>query len=877
MIHVSSRIPQSKLLCPTPGIWELERPRLIERLNEGRTAPLSIICGMAGSGKTTLARQWATQLEQPFAWITLDESDNELGRFVLLLVEAVRTVSPEFGSATLGDLGYGAQLTAGDLALSFRDEIAAMDEAVIVVIDELQVLSSTAIFDFLIQVFRLPLPNLHLCLVGRTDPPLPLGNYRAHYHLTEIRIAQLLLTLDETNEFLVEIAHAPLTSAAVRRLHAETEGWIAGLHLTALALRDEREDPDASVLYQRANIDSMEFLVNEVIERAPPSLQRRMLLLAIPERINAELSWHLLHTSPDAASFDVEALLVDLEASGYFLVSLGEDRTWYRFHPLFRAALIDTTTRRFGPDTISDGHRLAAEWFAANNFVDQAIRHFLAIGDFDRAADLVEEHAQHALATDNWLMLEWWLNELPASVRSSRLELVLAQAWIHQLRGTHSEIPALVLSATSLAASNHALSEADRSAIDLEIELLRAINPPPRVDSSYLQSIGQRAWKPMVDRNRMGTAYAFFYLLLGAVEENRFDDASLEFEAIANSFSGEGSLFSKRAGIWALTFAALLRLWHGELDDAWSHGQRLLATSTDLGFSRSTAEAHTLLGSVRLQRNALEEAAQHFGVTVGEPATGILYKREALYDLARIASMLGDDAEADRIVSRLFDLHYSVKWMFGIPSVRALQAEVALLRGDRKTAIAWAESAAVDAEQDGLASVVVPALIKARILVSEPMRSTGNLREADELLAVLARRLETQHVHRLWIAVRTLQAVVLDLTGANLKALRLLDDTIAAAKGHIRPFLDQSPHVSALLEQLVQRDGRSGMRAVLLDASRADANRRSFTRPLISRRPPASVRMRASRNSRRGNGKSSDFSPSGIRTKRLPMSSESRR
>lgn len=108
MIKASPRIPQSKLLRPTPGIWELDRPRLIERLNEGRTAPLSIICGMAGSGKTTLARQWATQLEQPVAWITLDESDNELGRFVLLLVEAVRTVSPEFGSATLGDLGYGA-------------------------------------------------------------------------------------------------------------------------------------------------------------------------------------------------------------------------------------------------------------------------------------------------------------------------------------------------------------------------------------------------------------------------------------------------------------------------------------------------------------------------------------------------------------------------------------------------------------------------------------------------------------------------------------------------------------------------------------------------------------------------------------------------
>jgi LuxR family maltose regulon positive regulatory protein len=407
------RIQQSKLLRPAPGIWELQRPRLIERLNEGRTSPLSIICGMAGSGKTTLARQWATQLDRSAAWITLDESDNELGRFVHLLVAAVRTVWPQFGAATLSDLRIGDRLSAGDLAIVFCDEVIALGAPVVVIIDELQAIHTTAIYDFLSWVFRLPPPNLHLCLVSRTDPPLPLIRYRAHVHLTEIRLAQLLLSLDETREFLLDVAHAALSPEAVRNLHDETEGWITGLHLTALAIRDAGSEPDASILHQRASLDSMEFLANEVVARVPESMQRRMVLLAVPERINAELSWHLLHASPDDAGVDVEAMLAHLEASGYFLVSLGDDRIWYRFHPLFRDALLDTTTRRFGAETIRTGHRLAADWFSTNHYIDQAIRHSLAAGDIDQAAELVEKHAQHALATDNWLALEWWIQQLP--------------------------------------------------------------------------------------------------------------------------------------------------------------------------------------------------------------------------------------------------------------------------------------------------------------------------------------------------------------------------------------------------------------------------------------------------------------------------------
>jgi LuxR family maltose regulon positive regulatory protein len=331
----------------------------------------------------------------------------------------------------------------------------------------------------------------------------------------------------------------------------------------------------------------------------------------------------------------------------------------------------------------------------------------------------------------------------------------------------------------------------------------------------------------MAPRDRAGTSYALYYVMYGHLEEARWDEAFRFLEGIGRESIGRGDDFAMSRAMWARFCAGLSRLFHGELDEAEAHGQWILATAGSDGFSRLCAQAQFLKGSVALQRNQIDQAAQSFRETTSEPLTGILVKWEGLFELARAATLIGDDRSADNAVSRLFDTLSLLNWTASIPTVRALQAEIALLRGDFATAVQWAETTAPDPEHGTLASVITPALIRARILLSEPMRSPNHLREAAAILEVLDRRLDTQHIHRCWIAVRTLQAVLLDLTGSPGEALRLLTDTIDGSRGHIRPFLDQGPHVAELLERLVQRDGRSGMRAVLLDASRAEMSRRS--------------------------------------------------
>lgn len=823
------RIQRSKLLRPAPGVWELQRPRLIDRLNEGRTAPVSIICGMAGSGKTTLARQWSTQIDVPAAWLTLDETDNDLGRFVQLVVAAIRTVWPQFGSEVLAELRMSSRHTPDDLATVFCDSVIEIGTPVVLVIDELHAIHTSAIHDFLAWVFRLPPSNFHCCLVSRTDPPLPLVRYRARYHLTEIRLAQLLLSLDETREFLLEIAQAELSMETIRQLHEETEGWITGLHLTALAIRDAESEPDAHILHHRASVNAMEFLANEILERVPESVQRQMLLLAVPERINAELSWHLLNASPDNTGIQVGDMLGYLEASGYFLVSLGEDRVWYRFHPLFRDVLLETAQRRFGAESIRTGHRLAAEWFSTNRYIDQAVRHSLAAGDIEHAAVLVEQHAQHALATDNWLALDWWLKQLPESTLSQRIELLLAEAWICQVRGTHRGIPPLLDHARTVLHDCRPPTN-DRDALSAEIELLDMISQRSNVAGAVMRAVGERAWLLMAPRDRAGAHFGLFFFMVGSMEDNCPDEAFRMLDGVIQKYRGRDDVFSVARSLSALSYAGVAHLWLGDLDATEEQFQRILALATASGFARMAAQAHALLGSVCRQRNQLERAVQHFRAAVDEPLCGILIKREALFELAHTARLTGDDALSDDAIVRLLDVIYSLNWTFNIPAVRALQADIACQREDYAAAVRWAESTMPDPEDVPLASVVNPPLIKARILVSEAMRSPQHLRDAATILGVLARRLETQPIHRLWIAVRSLQAVVLDLTGYRGAALRLLAETIAAAKGHLRPFLDQSPHVAELLEELVAREGRSGLRAVLLDAIHTEADRRAAVR-----------------------------------------------
>src|SRR5437667_594371 len=84
-------------------------------------------------------------------------------------------------------------------------------------------------------------PQMHLVISTRSDPPLPLARLRARGELTELRAADLRFTAEEIATFLTQMMGLTLSTAEVAALEERTEGWIAGIQLAALAMRDHHD------------------------------------------------------------------------------------------------------------------------------------------------------------------------------------------------------------------------------------------------------------------------------------------------------------------------------------------------------------------------------------------------------------------------------------------------------------------------------------------------------------------------------------------------------------------------------------------------------------------------------------------------------------
>jgi LuxR family maltose regulon positive regulatory protein len=91
------------------------RPQLIDRLNEGLQGSLILLSAPAGFGKTTLLSEWLRSARS-FAWLSLDEADNDPLRFFSYFVAALQTIQGDLGEAALAMMAgappaYEAALT----------------------------------------------------------------------------------------------------------------------------------------------------------------------------------------------------------------------------------------------------------------------------------------------------------------------------------------------------------------------------------------------------------------------------------------------------------------------------------------------------------------------------------------------------------------------------------------------------------------------------------------------------------------------------------------------------------------------------------------------------------------------------------------------
>ncbi|HEY3228673.1 MAG TPA: LuxR family transcriptional regulator, partial [Roseiflexaceae bacterium] len=294
----------TKLTPPSIRANPIARPRLTDALAHGARGPLTLISAPAGYGKTTLLSAWARQGAAPLAWLSLDRNDNDPLHFWAYLIAALRTVNPDCGAAALALIGSPQPPPTTTALTLLLNDLATCASSCVLVLDDYHLIDNPAIHQALGFVLEHRPPNLHLILAGRSVPALPLARLRARGQLVELRAADLRCTRAEATIFLSDHMQLTLPPDALAMLASRTEGWLAGLHLAALAVQGAADG--LGVVHALSGTQQMirDYLIDEVFDQQPHAIQQFLLQTAILERLNARLCDALRNGSAPARSSD---------------------------------------------------------------------------------------------------------------------------------------------------------------------------------------------------------------------------------------------------------------------------------------------------------------------------------------------------------------------------------------------------------------------------------------------------------------------------------------------------------------------------------------------------------------------------------------------
>ena len=360
----------------------MRRSSLIERLADDGPGPIVSVVAPAGYGKTTLLSQWAERNGQAFAWVSVDDRDNDPKVLLTYVAKALDAVQP-VGGRVFDALASPASSVPGSVVPRLGAAFASMTVPVVLVLDDVHLLHNRECRAALsILADHVPAGS-RLALAGRHEPPLRIPRLRAEGRIMEIGPGDLSLTREEAASLLHD-AEVALRDDDLAELHQRTEGWPAGLYLAALAIREGGSPGSVAASFGGGDRLVSEYVESELLARIPQ--QRRMFLTrtAVLERMSGPLCEAVLDIGGSAA------MLADLARSNLLLVPLDRRGQWYRYHHLFRDVLLAELERE-APGLIPVLRRRAATWYRRNGLPEEALGYSMAAGDVDGAARLVEQ------------------------------------------------------------------------------------------------------------------------------------------------------------------------------------------------------------------------------------------------------------------------------------------------------------------------------------------------------------------------------------------------------------------------------------------------------------------------------------------------------
>jgi len=804
----------------------IPRSHLIERLDAGLRCNLTLVAAPAGFGKSTLVSLWLHDRQQLFAWLSLDERDNDPVQLWTYIVGALQTLHK--------DLGRNAQVMLREpeppswrvLVTTIINDLVtlfptaeAVDSPLVLLMDDYHAITNPVVhqsLDFLLD--HLP-PSLHLVIATRIDPPLSLPRRRSRQEVHEVRASDLRFGPEEVTEFLNGVMHLELSAPEIAALETRTEGWATSLHLAALSVQ-QHEDPSGFIAsFTGDDRHVVDYLIEEVFMHQPEHVQRFLLRTSIFDRFCGPLCDATVGDEETRSVRDSQGMLKYLEQANLFLVPLDNRRGWFRYHHLF-ADLLRSRLHRLHKSEVEGLHRRAGAWFESQSLVDEALHHILAAGDNTWAARLVERVGAAALWEDGAARsVQRWLETLPEEAVRARPRLCLLYAWPLYSQGRLDTLDSYLLSAqaplhpsegerdgqpetaTGLANEKSADEQQESEALRImsEVRALRALAALRRGSFSQALELTEDALTRL-PKHRLRLRGLLAYAL-GQVNfrHGEMKAAQAAFtEATALGWTSKKPFMAVASLVYVILTLALQGCLREADQTCCQLEQRLIEQGrTDIPIA---ATLYVFKGWFLLERNDLQAAAEQ-AVEAVERSKPWANDR-SIFSYVMLARILNAQGDIDGAHQALDDaakieqqLQYT-RFRTNMPPVAAYRARLWLGHDDVAAAARWAREERLSPHDEVSFQHEVEHLTLARVLIAQ--------NQADDALGLLKRLRQAAEAGGRFLRVletRVLEALALHAQRKTDAALEVLEEALRQAEpeGLIRVFVEEGLPMARLL------------------------------------------------------------------------------
>ncbi len=801
---------RTKLRLPFTRAELVARPRLQEQMAQGLRGPLTLITAPAGFGKTTLVASCVAGGGIPVAWLSLDKNDNQTGRFLSYLVASLQEVDPTIGGEAAQLVAAGQQAHPETVLTSLINDLDATGREIALVLDDYQFINSQAVHEEVAFLLEHCPHTLHMVIATRSDPPLPLVRLRARGQTVELRTADLSFSEPETAQFLNDVMGLRLDAGSVAVLKERTEGWIAGLQMAALSMRNREDVLGFIEGFSGTNRYILDYLLEEVLASQSPEIQRFLLGTSILERLTAPLCDAVL---ADGEGFESQSAstLEYLERANLFLVPLDDARQWYRYHHLFADLLRTQLQESLGDQGIAQLHLRAAAWHEQNGLILEAIHHASMAPDDEMVERLIRQNYLEMMNRGEMSWVRSWMGHLSMELVYRRPWLCLYEAmnrsWFGQLEEASSLLDAAekrIRAESSAPGAQsmlgyHAYVKSRVTAMQGDtrraIEFCLAARQSVPEDSLELQidygiTLGYQyflcgdfvsATKVLNETIRSGhiarainnPVAAYCLLARSQAYQGRLHEANGLLQKAAQLIHEAGGPYLGATGLVEVETAALLCEWN-DLDTALVRVQRGLDVLPWWGKADDFCLAYVTLARIQLARGNRTEAAG------------------AIEKAARLVQACGVFSEARN-------------------AVEAAQVRSWLDQGDWQAFSRWA--ATLDKRlsltdpfpyEDELAHITQARVFIAQNKPDEAIRLLTGLEESARSWGRQGRLIE----------IMVLKALALQTVGDTSQAVVVLTRGLALAEpeGYVRVFLDEGRPMQMLLGKGLAQAGAGPLR-----------------------------------------------------------------